>query len=500
MLYKLVLLFVILSPLIGALWVAFFLKEEETGARNIRNVGVWVSFVSFILTILLLFHFDKTATGFQFVSEYKWFLGFFDTHLKFGIDGISLLFIILTTLLTPVAILLSTTDKTVNIKPLIITVLLMESAMIGLFSALDLVLFYVFFETLLIPVFILIGMWGGANRVSAGFRFFLYTFLGSLFLLVAIIYIVYTTGTSDYEKLVSGGYFINNIKVQKILWLCFFIAFAVKLPLIPVHIWQPQAYSQSPTLATVLLAGALKMGGYGFIRFLLPLFPQASYELSFIPLILGVVSIIYASLIALKKTDIKEIIVYGAIAHMGVVAVGVFSLNKLALEGAVLTLISQGFVTGIIFLLLGKIYEKLGTYDLKAVSGVVNIMPHYAAVILVFVLASIGLPGTAPFIGELFVILGSALNNVYIAVFTAVTVILSAGYMLSLYKNAILGGITNTSISVFSKLEGQEKIIYLLMCLLVILFGIFPNLILSYIHTSINEIIDNNYITLTKLG
>ncbi|PPR44376.1 MAG: hypothetical protein CFH18_00974, partial [Alphaproteobacteria bacterium MarineAlpha5_Bin8] len=418
----------------------------------------------------------------------KWFDDF-NFYYHIGVDGISLFMILLSTFLTPFCILASWDSIKKRIKEYMVAFLLLETFMIGMFSSVDILLFYIFFEAVLIPMFIIIGVWGGERRIYASFKFFLYTLLGSVLMLIAIIFIYQYTNIMNIEKL-QGNFF--PFKVQFWLWLAFFASFAVKIPMWPFHTWLPDAHVEAPTAGSVILAGVLlKMGGYGFIRFSLGMLPLASEF--FLPLIyiLSIIAIVYTSFVALAQTDIKKLIAYSSVAHMGIVTIGIFVANQQGVEGAMIQMISHGIVSAALFLCVGVIYDRAHSREIAFYGGLVNRMPLYAASFMIFTLASVGLPGTSGFIGEFLTIIGAFKINIYLAFFVASGIILSAVYMLYLYKRIIFGTLTNEKIKDILDLNIREKIIMVSLIAVVLLIGIYPNLFLDPMRLPIETLIEN---------
>jgi len=478
----------IFLPLIGSL-IIFLIKEDETTSNNIKWAALWTSIGTFVLSCLIWFQFDHSTSQYQLVEKYKWFNDF-NFYYHVGVDGISLFMILLSTFLTPFCILASWENIKKRIKEYMIAFLFLETVMIGMFCSIDILLFYVFFEAVLIPMFLIIGIWGGERRIYASFKFFLYTLLGSVLMLIAIIFIYQKTNSMNINFL-QGNYFFSK-KVQIYLWLAFFASFAVKIPMWPFHTWLPDAHVEAPTAGSVILAGVLlKMGGYGFIRFSLGILPEASAFFMPLIIILSSIAIIYTSLVALAQEDIKKLIAYSSVAHMGIVTIGIFIVNQQGLEGAMIQMISHGIVSAALFLCVGVIYDRMHTRNINFYGGLVNKMPKYSVVFMLFVLASIGLPGTSGFIGEFLVILGAFQKNSFIALFAALGIILGAIYMLYLYKKIIFGTLENEKLKEILDLNLREKLILYPLVLVVIIIGIFPNIFLDPMRMSIEQIIIN---------
>ena len=478
---------IIFLPLIGSL-IIVFIKEDSISSINIRWAALWTSIGTFVLSFLLWIQFDNNNSSYQFVEKINWFDDF-NFYYHIGVDGISLFMILLSTFLTPLCILASWKSIQVRVKEYMLAFLFLETVMLGMFSSIDILLFYIFFEAVLIPMYLIIGIWGGERRIYASFKFFLYTLLGYVLMLIAIIVIYKITGSMNIEAL-QGNYFAKNIQI--FLWLAFFASFAVKIPMWPFHTWLPDAHVEAPTAGSVILAGVLlKMGGYGFIRFSIGMLPEAT--LFFIPfvMVLSIVAIVYTSLVALAQTDIKKLIAYSSVAHMGIVTIGIFLVNQQGLEGAMLQMISHGVVSGALFLCVGVIYDRMHTRKIDFYGGLVNKMPIYSTVFMIFVLASVGLPGTSGFVGEFLVIIGAFKFSSYVAFGAALGIILSAIYMLYLYKRIIFGIIENEKLKNILDLDLREKIILIPLVISVLIIGIFPNLFLEPMRLPIELIINN---------
>jgi len=457
-------------------------------------VALFIASANFLLSIYLWLIFDISTSEFQFVENREWIKGFI--NYKVGVDGISILFIILTTLIATLCIISVNSTISNRLKDFLIAILLMETLMIGVFCSLDLVIFYLFFEGGLIPMFLIIGIWGGERRVYSAFKFFLYTLLGSVLMLIAIISIYWISGTTDVEKLYEIGI---DSKYQNLLWLAFFSSFAVKTPMWPVHTWLPDAHVEAPTAGSVLLAAILlKMAGYGFIRFSLGLFPIASEH--FIPLIyiLSLVAIIYTSLVALMQEDMKKLIAYSSVAHMGFVTLGIFTMTQQGIEGSIFQMISHGLVSAALFLCVGVLYERMHTRLIDHYGGLVSIMPKYSVVLMIFTLSAIGLPGTSGFIGEFLILIGVFKKNFLVAGIASFGVILGAAYMLWLYKRIIFGKINSENLNKMKDLNKSETII--LICLVVpsIFFGFYPEPLINTMEISIENLLEmyNSHIEL----
>ena len=477
----------ILLPIIGALFI-FFVRSSNSQYQSSKYVALFITLANFFLSLYLWIVFDKSIVDFQFVEEREWISGF--VNYKVGVDGISILFILLTTFITPICVITVNATIKNRLKDFLIAILILETFMIGVFCSLDLVVFYLFFEAGLIPMFLIIGIWGGERRVYSAFKFFLYTLLGSVLMLVAIISIYWITGTTDVIKLYELGI---DAKYQNLLWLAFFSSFAVKTPMWPVHTWLPDAHVEAPTAGSVLLAAILlKMAGYGFIRFSLGLFPDAS--LYFVPLVytLSLIAIIYTSLVALMQEDMKKLIAYSSVAHMGFVTLGIFTMTQQGIEGSIFQMISHGLVSAALFLCVGVVYDRLHTRLINRYGGLVSIMPKYAIVFMVFTLGALGLPGTSGFIGEFLVLMGAFKKNILVATIASLGVILGAAYMLWLYKRIIFGKLINEDVKKMVDLKRFEIVTLWLLVLPIIFFGFYPEPLINSIEVSVANMIDMN--------
>ena len=475
----------ILLPTIGALFI-LFTRSSSGKYQSSKYVALFISLANFLLSLYLWHIFDKTSVDFQFLESKEWLVGFI--NYKVGVDGISILFIILTTFITPICVIL--VNATIKNKPkdFLVAILIMETFMIGVFCSLDLVVFYLFFEAGLIPMFLIIGIWGGERRVYSAFKFFLYTLLGSVLMLIAIISIYWMTGTTDVEKLYEIGI---DAKYQNLLWLAFFSSFAVKTPMWPVHTWLPDAHVEAPTAGSVLLAAILlKMAGYAFIRFSLGLFPIASEF--FIPLIyiLSLIAIVYTSLVALMQEDMKKLIAYSSVAHMGFVTLGIFTMTQQGIEGSIFQMISHGLVSASLFLCVGVVYERLHTRLISKYGGLVSIMPRYAIVFMVFTLGALGLPGTSGFVGEFLILMGTFKKNFLVATIASLGVILGAAYMLWLYKRIIFGEIVNQEVKTMVDLKRFEILILFSLVIPIIFFGFYPEPLMNSIEASVENVLN----------
>ena len=473
-------------PLAGALFILTIRDVDQAiVARNARYVALWASSINFLLSLYLWFNFDGSTSAFQFVEKAKW-MPVFELSYHMGVDGISVLFVMLTTLLTPICILASWDTIKDRVKEYMISFLILETLMVGMFCALDLVVFYIFFEGVLIPMFMIIGVWGGPRRVYSAFKLFLYTLAGSVLMLLAMFAMYFDAGTTDITKLLTHGF---PTDMQNWLWLAFFASFAVKVPMWPVHTWLPDAHVEAPTAGSVILAGVLlKFGGYGMLRFSLPMFPLASLE--FTPMIytLSIIAVIYTSLVALVQEDMKKLIAYSSVAHMGFVTIGVFTLTVQGIEGAVYVMLSHGVVSSALFLIVGVVYDRIHSRDIADYGGLVHRMPSYALIFMLFMLASVGLPGTGGFIGEFLVLLGAFQVNSWVAAFAALGVILGAAYMLYLYRRVIFGELTKVSLKKILDMDLREWAVFAPLVILTIWMGIYPPSFLDFMHVSVENL------------
>jgi NADH-quinone oxidoreductase subunit M len=472
-------------PLVGVLVIFFISDETELGLRNIRMVALLTTVFTFLVSLLIWTGFDTSNPGFQFVEEAAWLGG--GLTYRMGVDGISMLFVILTTFLMPICILASWDAIKDRVKAYMLAFLILETLMIGVFCALDIVLFYVFFEGGLIPMFIIIGVWGGKRRVYASFKFFLYTLLGSVLMLLAIMAMYWEAGTTSIPELLAHDF---PPQMQFWLWLAFFASFAVKMPMWPVHTWLPDAHVEAPTAGSVILAGVLlKLGGYGFIRFSLAMFPLASADLAWLVFALSVIAIIYTSLVAMMQQDMKKLIAYSSVAHMGFVTMGIFAANVQGVEGAIFQMLSHGLVSGALFLCVGIVYDRLHTREIAAYGGLVHNMPAYAVVFMVFTMANVGLPGTSGFVGEFLTLMGLFRVNTWFALFAATGVILSAGYALWLYRRVIFGALEKETLKSLLDLTTREKVLLYPLVVLTIFFGVYPAPVLDVIGPSVEALL-----------
>ena len=483
-------------PLLGALFILLIPGEDETVGRNARAVALWTTVATFILSIVMLFEFDGSRTDLQFYEQASWLGGNIDYVM--GVDGISVLFIILTTSLMPLCILASWESIKIRVREYMVAFLVLETLMIGVFCAQDLLLFYLFFEAGLIPMFLIIGIWGGARRVYASFKFFLYTLLGSVLMLLALIYMYWQVGTTNMTALAN---FQFSSSEQMWLWLAFFASFAVKMPMWPVHTWLPDAHVEAPTAGSVILAGVLlKMGGYGFLRFSLPMFPLATDMFTELVFVLSVVAIIYTSLVALAQEDMKKLIAYSSVAHMGFVTMGIFAATQQGIQGAIFQMLSHGWISGALFLCVGVIYDRMHTREIAAYGGLANRMPIYAAVFMLFTMANVGLPGTSGFVGEFLTIIGTFQVSTWTALLAATGVILSACYALTLYRKISFGELENEALQSITDMNSREIAVVAAPVAATIIFGVWPAPILDLISASVEALITNYQDALTGVG
>ena len=475
------------APMIGVLFILLIRGNPEVEARNTRAVALWTSLITFAVSMGIWVKFDNAIVGFQFEEKAVWMesLGL-AYHL--GVDGISMFFILLSTLLTVLCIAASWISITDRVKEYMISFLVLETLMIGMFSALDLVLFYVFFEGVLIPMFLIIGVWGGPRRNYAAFKFFLYTLVGSVLMLLAILTMIFESGTADITTLLNHDF---PVSLQPWLWLAFFASFAVKVPMWPVHTWLPDAHVEAPTAGSVILAGVLlKFGGYGFLRFSLPMFPIASAD--FTPFIFGlsVIAIIYTSLVALAQEDMKKLIAYSSVAHMGFVTMGCFAANQQGVEGAIIQMLSHGVVSAALFLVVGIVYDRIHSREISTYGGLVHRMPFYALIFMVFMLASVGLPGTSGFVGEFLILIGTFQVNTWVALLGATGVIIGAAYMLYLYRRVIFGELTKEDLKKILDVSPREIAVFAPLIFIVFFMGIYPIPFLDVMHSSVENLLE----------
>ena len=473
-------------PLLGAAFILLIRGDEATIARNSRHVALWTSVVAFGISLLLILDFDTTTAEFQF-EEYAPWLPEFGIGYHLGVDGISVFFLLLTTFLVPICIISCWEAVKTRVREYMIAFLVLETMMIGVFSSLDMLMFYIFFEGQLIPMFLIIGIWGGARRVYSAYKFFLYTLLGSVLFLLAILFMYLQAGTTDIPALMNE---VWAPAVQTWLWLALFASFAVKLPMWPFHTWLPDAHVEAPTAGSVILAGVLlKMGGYGFLRFSLPMFPDASEF--FVPFVfsLSVVAVIYTSLVALMQQDMKKLIAYSSVAHMGIVTIGLFTFNAQGIEGGIFQMLSHGVVSAALFLIVGVVYDRVHSREIASYGGLVHRMPVYAFVFMVIMLASIGLPATSGFVGEFLIFVGVFQVNTWVAMLGLTGVILGATYMLWLYRRVIFGELTKENLKSITDLNMREIGFFAPLVVLALFMGIYPKPFLDVLHVSVENLV-----------
>lgn len=492
-------------PALAAVILAVGARGDDVATqRNVKWAALITTIVTFLISLFILAEFDPNNTGFQFVEERDWLLGL---KYKLGVDGISVLFVMLTTFMMPLVIWASWDVKT-RVKEYMIAFLLLETLMLGVFMALDLVLFYLFFEAGLIPMFLIIGIWGGANRIYASFKFFLYTFLGSVLMLVAMVAMFVDAGTTDIPSLMNHSFGSEQFSVlgiqivggmQTLLFLAFFASFAVKMPMWPVHTWLPDAHVQAPTAGSVVLAAILlKMGGYGFLRFSLPMFPIGADVMTPLVLWMSAIAIVYTSLVALVQEDMKKLIAYSSVAHMGYVTMGIFAANQQGIDGAIFQMISHGFISGALFLCVGVIYDRMHTREIDAYGGLVNRMPAYALIFMFFTMANVGLPGTSGFVGEFLTLMGVFQVNTWVAMIATSGVILSAAYALWLYRRVVMGDLIKESLKTIGDMSFRERAIFAPLVVMTLLLGVYPPLVTDIIGPSVEALINNYQLALAE--
>jgi NADH-quinone oxidoreductase subunit M len=476
-------------PLVGAVVIMTIRGDEEVVASNARYAALWTSLIVHVFSLLLWFRFDPTQAGYQFTESAAW-LPEFGVGYRMGVDGISVLFVLLSTLLTPICILASWDSVRTRVREYMVAFLILETMMVGMFSAADFVLFYVFFEGVLIPMFLIIGVWGGPRRVYASFKFFLYTLAGSVLMLLALLAMWYRAGTTDITVLLHTPF---PPSMQYWLFLAFLASFAVKVPMWPVHTWLPDAHVEAPTAGSVILAGVLlKMGAYGFLRFSVPMLPDASARFAPLMFALGVIAVIYTSLVALAQADMKKLIAYSSVAHMGVVVIGIFTFNQQGIEGAMFQMLSHGIVSGALFLCVGVVYDRLHTREIARYGGLAQTMPAYAVVFMLFTMATVGLPGTAGFVGEFLVIIGSFQVSLYLALFGATGMILGAAYALYLYRRVIFGKLTKPDLRSLLDLSPREVAVFAPLVVLTLWMGIYPTSFTRFFDASVGAMVNGH--------
>ena len=488
---------IVFLPLVGAALVLMIRGDADDVARRARAVALWTSMMTFVLALALWSIFDPTSADYQFVESKPW-IPSLNVNYTLGVDGISLLFVVLSTFLIPICILASWRAITVRVKEYMIAFLVMETMMNGVFCALDMVLFYIFFEAILIPMFLIIGVWGGPRKVYAAFKFFLYTLAGSVLFLIALLAMIYTAGTSDMRVLAETAF---DVGMQYWLWIALFASFAVKVPMWPLHTWLPDAHVEAPTAGSVILAGVLlKLGGYGFIRFSLPMLPEATEFFTPFVYTLSVVAVIYTSLVALMQRDMKKLIAYSSVAHMGFVTIGLFTLTTQGTEGGIMVMLSHGVVSAALFLCVGVVYDRMHSRDIDSYGGLVHRMPVYAFVFMIFTMASIGLPGTSGFVGELLVLIGIFQVNTWVAALSALGVILGAAYMLWLYRRVIFGALTKDELKTILDLDRREIAVFAPLLAVTLWMGIYPNSFLGVMHASVDKLLEQSRPAITAVA
>ena len=477
---------IIFIPILGAAFI--FLSSQKVENKSGIYISIFTSIANLLLVFFLWYSFDKNIVGFQFLEDKNWISGFI--KFKLGVDGISILFIVLTAFITPICIISCINSVKKRLNEFLIAILVLETFILGVFCSLDLIIFYLFFEAGLIPMFLIIGIWGGPRKIYSAYKFFLFTLLGSVLMLAAIIFIYWSLGTTDYTE-------IYKLKIPKdyqyLLWLAFFSSFAVKTPMWPVHTWLPDAHVEAPTAGSVILAAILlKMAGYGFLRFSLGMFPIASEFFTPLVFTLSIIAIIYTSLVALMQDDMKKLIAYSSVAHMGFVTLGIFTFNKQGIEGSIYQMISHGIISAALFLCVGVLYDRTGSRMIKSFGGVVNYLPNFSLVFIIFVLGALGLPGTTGFIGEFLVLLGAFKINYLVAILASTGVVLCAAYMLWMAKRVVFGKTNNTSISTLKDINYLEGSILIILCIVSLVFGFYPEPLLNTMDVSVNGIIENH--------
>ncbi|MGQ9365198.1 NADH-quinone oxidoreductase subunit M [Azospirillum sp. ST 5-10] len=473
-------------PLVGALFILIIRGTPEDVNRNARNVALWTTLITFVLSLFIWINFDPANPNYQMVEKVEW-IPTFNIAYHMGVDGISVLFVILSTFLMPLCILASWEAIERRVKEYMISFLVLETLMIGMFCALDFVVFYMFFEGVLIPMFLIIGVWGGPRRVYAAFKFFLYTLLGSVLMLLAILAMYFLAGTTDIPTITATTI---PRDMQMWLWLAFFASFAVKVPMWPVHTWLPDAHVEAPTAGSVILAGVLlKMGGYGFLRFNIPIMPEATEFFTPLVYTLSVVAVIYTSLVALAQEDMKKLIAYSSVAHMGFVTIGMFTLNQQGVEGSIFQMLSHGIVSGALFLCVGVVYDRLHTREIARYGGLVHNMPKYAVVFMFMTLASVGLPGTSGFVGEFLILLGAFRDNTWVATLAATGLVLGAAYALWLYRRVVFGKLTRDDVRAMLDMGPREIAVFVPLILVVLWMGIYPSSFLGMTSASVEQLI-----------
>lgn len=483
-------------PLLGAFVIALIGgSDQEALARNAKATALWVSGGVFFLSLLIWYQFDPSTADFQMVEFTPW-MDDFGISYRMGVDGISLFFVILSTFLTPICILASWDSIKTHVREYMVAFLVLETLMVGMFCALDIIVFYIFFEAVLIPMYIIIGVWGGARRIYASFKFFLYTLLGSILMLVAILVMYFHVGTTSIIALMQYPF---DAGLQKWLWLAFFASFAVKVPMWPVHTWLPDAHVEAPTAGSVILAGVLlKMGGYGLLRFSLPMFPDASEFFAPLVFFLSIVAVIYTSMVALVQKDMKKLIAYSSIAHMGFVTAGIFAVNEQAVAGSIIQMLSHGIVSGALFLCVGVVYDRIHSRQIADYEGLANNMPSYGLFFMLFMMASVGLPGTSGFVGEFLILLGVFKYSTWVGFLLSTAMVLGAAYMLYLYRRIIFGALTFDNLMQITDLHWREKLIFISLSVIILWMGIYPMSFLDFINVSVDHLVQQYHTALNR--
>jgi NADH-quinone oxidoreductase subunit M len=482
-------------PLVGCLVIMLVRGDEETVASNARWTALWTSLLVLVLSLVLWVKFDQSDAGFQFNEHVTW-LPDYKVGYSMGVDGISVLFVLLSTVLTPICILASWESIHTRVREFMISFLVLETMMVGMFCATDFIVFYMFFEGVLIPMYLIIGVWGGPRRVYAAVKFFLYTLTGSVLMLLALIAMWVQAGTTDIPVLLHT---VFPVGMQTWLFLAFFASFAVKVPMWPVHTWLPDAHVEAPTAGSVILAGVLlKMGAYGFLRFSVPMLPDASATFAPFMFTLSVVAVIYTSLVALAQEDMKKLIAYSSVAHMGVVTIGIFTFNVQGISGALFQMLSHGVVSAALFLVVGVVYDRIHTREIARYGGLADRMPAYALVFMLFMMATIGLPGTSGFIGEFLVIIGSLQVNFWLSLLGGMGMILGAAYMLYLYRRIIFGRITRDDLRHILDLSPREWAVFAPLIVLTLWMGVLPSSFTGYFDATVGALVQQHTAALAK--
>ena len=481
-------------PLVGVLVILLVRGDDATVASNARWTALWTSLIVFLMSLVLWVRFDDGSADFQFRESLTW-LPEFGVGYRMGVDGISVLFVLLSTALTPVCILASWESIQTRVREYMIAFLVLETMMVGMFCAQDFIVFYMFFEGVLIPMFLIIGVWGGTRRVYASFKFFLYTLAGSILMLLAVLAVWFHAGTTDIAQLMQTEF---PARMQFWLFLAFFASFAVKVPMWPVHTWLPDAHVEAPTAGSVILAGVLlKMGAYGFLRFSVPMLPQASAQFAPMMFALGVIAVIYTSLVALAQTDMKKLIAYSSIAHMGVVVIGIFTFNQQGIQGALFQMLSHGVVSGALFLCVGVVYDRIHSREIARYGGLASRMPAYALFFMLFTMASVGLPGTAGFVGEFLVLVGAFKVSFWLALLGSMGIILSAAYMLWLYRRVVFGALTRDDLKGILDLSPREIALFTPLIFLTLWMGVYPSSFTRFFDATVAAMVEHHTAVMT---